>query len=166
MHAGKTEQAEALAARIGKQITKHNTAQFKCIDAKADASDMWHKVKQLSSRSGRSDSNCSLTADQLNKHYATISHDISYSIPVPKSTDGRLPHVMYEWEIFYILDHLKHTAPGWINFQPGFCELELLFFQVSLPNCLTCHCKFQLYLSNGNQHVSFLCKKNTAYDLF
>ena len=105
MHAGKTEQADALAARIGKEIIKHNTAQFKCIDAKVDASDMWHKVKQLSSRSGRSDSNCALTADQLNKHYATISHNMSYSIPVPKSADGRLAHVVYEWEIFYILAH-------------------------------------------------------------
>ena len=58
MHAGKTEQADALAARSGKEIIKNNTAQFKCIDAKVDASDMWHKVKQLSSRSSRSDSYC------------------------------------------------------------------------------------------------------------
>ena len=96
MHAGKIEEANALATRIGSDIIRHNSAQFRSVDVNVDAKDMWLKVKQLSSRGGKSEAKCDVTADQLNKHYAAISQDHRYLPPVRKLDDNNNTPALHE----------------------------------------------------------------------
>jgi len=44
MRAGRVEEASVLADRIGVDIMRCNTAQFRCSDVDIDAKDMWSKV--------------------------------------------------------------------------------------------------------------------------
>jgi len=52
-------------------------------------------------------------AESLNQHYARISTDAEYSTPFPKSTasPGEQQYIT-EWQVFRVLDHLRHTATG------------------------------------------------------
>jgi len=50
MHAGRVEEAGALAARIGKDIARHSQQQLKHIDARTDAKGLWAAVKKLADR--------------------------------------------------------------------------------------------------------------------
>ena len=57
-----------------------------------------------------------ITAQSLNDHYAAISTDSQYSIPVrkPLTTPITDNHVT-DWEIFKLLDKLRPTATGLDN---------------------------------------------------
>jgi hypothetical protein len=50
MHAGRVEEAGALAERIGKDMTRHSKSQFSKIDSKAYVKDMWAAVWKLTGR--------------------------------------------------------------------------------------------------------------------
>ena len=53
-----------------------------------------------------------ITAKTLNEHYALISTDAAYTPPLVKSTSFEEDSQISEFQIFYILDHLRHTALG------------------------------------------------------
>jgi len=76
---------------------------------------MWAKVRQLTGR-GRTHrvkaSNRAITTNSLNEHYALISTDAAYTPPLVKSTSFEGDSQISEFQIFRILDHLRHTASG------------------------------------------------------
>jgi len=70
MHMGRVDEAEALAARIGKDIARHRQHQLKHID---EAKDLWAAVRKLTGRRQQAGTVDGITAEQLNNHYAGIS---------------------------------------------------------------------------------------------
>ena len=50
MRAGRLEEAGALAARIGNDITRHNKIRLMKTSSKSDAKDVWTAVRQLTGR--------------------------------------------------------------------------------------------------------------------
>jgi len=81
---------------------------------------MWAKVRQLTAMAAAAPtdlsqlSNPAITANSLNEHYALISTDAAYTPPLVKSTsfERDSQSQISEFEIFRILDHLRHTASG------------------------------------------------------
>ena len=127
MISGRVEEAEALAARIGKEIIRFNSAMFRKADAKIDAAEMWGKVNQLACRSK---SNAltpgDVTAASLNEHYATISTDANYSVPLIKQTVHNQTIFVSEQQVFRMFDKLKPTASG-------IDEIPAWFLRVAAP---------------------------------
>ena len=50
MHAGRTEEAGALARRIGKDIARRCSGRFTKIDSKSDSKKLWEAVRQFTGR--------------------------------------------------------------------------------------------------------------------
>ena len=129
MRAGRVEEANALSDRIGRDITRHNTAEFQNCSARIDAKDLWSKVRQLSNRgSGRSVAVCDVTAAELNDHYANISRDRDYVLPDRKLCVSSNTNYFSVWQVFYVLDHLHSTATGLDNLPAWFLRLGAPFF--------------------------------------
>ena len=120
MRAGRTEQASAIAKRIGKCITNRNKRRLCSDGRKIEAKDMWAAVRQLTGRRQVPAVIEGVNADALNKHCASISTDPDYVTPRYKYSAGP-PSSDYvsEWRIFFALDHLRSTAtdldelPAW-----------------------------------------------------
>lgn len=113
MRSGRVEEAEALAARIGKEIIRFNSAMFRKADENIDAAEMWGKVRQLACRSkSNAVTPDDVTAASLNEHYATISTDANYSVPLIKQTVNNQTIFVSEQQVFRMLDKLKPTASG------------------------------------------------------
>lgn len=47
MRAGRTEEAGALARKIGKEIARHSKMQLRILDGRRDARELWNVVRQL-----------------------------------------------------------------------------------------------------------------------
>jgi hypothetical protein len=86
------------------------------------AKDVWTAVCQLTGRSNDVGSIDGVSAESLNAHYASISTDPSYSVPLAKSTVTSIQKQQYlsEWQVLQILDHLHLKATGMDKYQPTF----------------------------------------------
>jgi len=138
--AGRIDEANALAQRIGKDITNRNRTRLSRITAKTCVKDMWKAVRDLTGRKqdGVVDG---ITAETLNSHYADISTDLSYQQPPYKLT---APHseseIITQWQLFQLLDKLSPTATGMDELPawflrlgaPVFCEPLAYLFNKSL----------------------------------
>jgi len=87
MTAGGIEGADALAERIGTDITEQNSRRLRHINPRTSARDMWAAVRQVTGKS-RSDHVTvdGISANSLNLHYAAVSTDTDYQAPSPKQT--------------------------------------------------------------------------------
>ncbi len=141
MHAGRVEEAGALAARVGQEMTRRSKTLLSKVNARTDAKDMWAAVKQLTGRQQEAAAVDGVTAESLNSHYAAISTDSSYTKPTVKhSTEPSKPTYISEWRVFRILDHLQPTAtgldglPAWFLRQGAaiFCKPIANLFNLSL----------------------------------
>ena len=114
MRAGRLAEADALAARVRKSITRQSSKWLHHIDTKTSAKDAWAKVREVI----RGASRCSdrqidgITAQVLNDHYAAISTDNDYRAPAVKSTVYDCSCFITETSLFRILDTLRPTAAG------------------------------------------------------
>ena len=100
-----------------------------------------------------------VTADSLNRHYASISTDLSYVEPVLKTTVTRLYCVVTEEIIFNLLISLKirfrigcHTSlvsSAWCTYlsQTNFANFQLIDHELVLPNSME---KFAHYTNSEN----------------
>jgi len=115
MRAGRIEEADALARRIGKDIAQRNKTRLSHISPKTSIRDLWDAVRQLSGRKQNQVVVEGVTAESLNIHYASISTDPGYQPPKRKFTVARRAgeqEVITEFCIFQILDKLQNTATG------------------------------------------------------
>ena len=114
MRKGRTEEADALSLRIGKDISNHGKARLCKIGGRADAKDMWTAVRHLTGRQRETGEIAGVTAETLNDYYAVVSTDSNYCPPVRKPLTTNREHIPYitEFQIFNILDHLQLTATG------------------------------------------------------
>ena len=140
MRAGRTEEAEALAVRIGKDIASRSKTRLSHIDSKINAKDMWAEYRQLTGRKQKANVVDGITAELLNHHYAAISTDTSYQPPSRKQTvTANVTEVVSEWRMFNVLDNLRivrATATGldqlpawflWLRAGPGIQPPWMLF---------------------------------------
>jgi len=79
MRAGRIEEANALAARIGKEIATRCKTRLCKVDGKVDSKSMWAAVRELTGRRREDSTVDGITATSLNQHYASISTDASYT---------------------------------------------------------------------------------------
>ena len=113
MRAGRVEEARALAYRISKEQTRRNRFRLSKAGRKTEAKDVWAAFRQLTGKRRESGPVEGVDAESLNQHYARISTDAAYSTPFSKSTasPGQQQYIT-EWQVFRVLDHLRHTATG------------------------------------------------------
>ena len=81
MSAGRVEEANALAIKVKDAITKANAVKLKNIDVRHGLKDLWDKVNKLTKRRTSPSSTVTVTALDLNAHYANISSDPHYPPP-------------------------------------------------------------------------------------
>ena len=113
MHAGKVEEASALAERIGKKISNKCKLQLSKVDGKVDSKGMWAAVRQFTGRRREANKAENVTATSLNEHYACISTDTDYRTPPFKHTAMQhQSQYISEWQVFKILDTLCPTSTG------------------------------------------------------
>ena len=112
MQRGKVEEAGSLATKIGSLISKKNSTQLNNIDHKSGPKNLWEKVKTITHKKSAISMPDNITADLLNTHYASMSCDLSYTIPGIKATVTKPLRSISEYQTFYALDHLKHTSTG------------------------------------------------------
>jgi len=62
-----------------------------------------------------------VNAKSLNAHYASISADPPYFVPIAKSTATPLEQQQYisEWQVLQVPDHMHSKASGMDKYQPG-----------------------------------------------
>ena len=113
MRAGRTEKADALAQRIGKDIANRNKVRLSRLNSKTCCKDMWAAVREVTGRKQNTTTAKGVTADTLNQHYAQISSDIDYQQPEYRLTAAcEDMDAVSEWRVFKLLDALPATATG------------------------------------------------------
>ena len=109
--AGRTEEANALALQIGKDIANRNKTRPSRINRKTCSKDTWAAVRWLTGPHQTVDVADGITAESLNQHDARISTDVCCQPPQRKDT-AVCHDVGSEWQMFTILDKLTNTATG------------------------------------------------------
>ena len=113
MRRDRIEEANALAEKIGSIITKRNKTLLTNIDPRSGTKELWEKVRELTKRTSIVQPPNTISAESLNQHYATISYDQQYSAPQAKHTAlHTTENELKEYQIFNLLDHLRHSATG------------------------------------------------------
>ena len=134
MHAGHIDEADALALRVRKLITRHNTKWLRDIHVKKNAKDAWAKIREITrGTSGENRQSVSgITAQILNEHYAAISTDMSYQPTQVKLTAAPRDSLISEVYVFRQLDTLKPTATGLDGIPAWFLRLGAPIFAAPL----------------------------------
>ena len=88
MHARRMEEADAMALRVRKAITRHSTKWLRGIDTKKNAKDAWAKIREITH--GKSEENSQsvsgITAQILNDHYTTPLYPLTQTISPPRQS--------------------------------------------------------------------------------
>ena len=114
MHSGKIEEASAVAGKIGKEIARRNSASLNHLGKDSTTNELWQAVRQVTGKNKNKSTQAipGITATILNDHYSAISTDTAYSKTSNKSSATPVFTNLGEFQIFYILDNLHHTAEG------------------------------------------------------
>ncbi len=113
MRQGRTEQANALANRIGNAILRVSTRQLSDQNAKGiSMRSLWSSVNRLTKKRVESGKCRGIDAEMLNKHYGAVSTDSSYEPPELKQTCNSLGDWPGEYLVFRNLDSLRSTSAG------------------------------------------------------
>jgi len=129
MHAGRMEEAEALAVRIGKDIGSRCKTRLSHTDSKINAKDMWPEYRQLTGRKQKVNVVDGITAESLNQHYAAISTDSTYKPQTSKQTaEANVTEVVSESASSTASVRLPQV---WISYRPCSCD--------SVPHCFISH---------------------------
>lgn len=114
MHKGLINEANALARRIGVAIENFNSSTFANIKgSEITPKVMWEKINSLQNKGKKDESHCkNMTADVLNKHYANISKDTQYELPIKKATAVFPTEWISEETVFFSLNSIKQTSAG------------------------------------------------------
>jgi len=114
MHAGRSEEAGAVVARIRTAITRSSMKRMRKVDTRKSTKDAWTKVREVikGPANHADDYTTGLTAQIFNDHYAAISTDNNYRTPRSKVMASDNMCYITEMEVFRMLDTLPLTATG------------------------------------------------------
>ena len=129
---GHTEEASAIALRIGKTISKVNRTSLNHLNPRDGTKKLWQRVNQLTNKSSTSTSTSEITAEELNFHYAKTSTDADYVNTPFRHTAEPGYSLFSEMNVFYLLDRLHATTEGSDAFQLGFTAFLLPSFHLFL----------------------------------
>jgi hypothetical protein len=136
MHAGRTEEAGAIAVRIRTTITRSSSKWLRKVDTQKSAKEAWAKVREVIkgkvNRAG--DHVDGLTAQKFNDHYAAISTDADYRTPRLKMTAPNDLSYITEMDVFRMLDTLRPTATGLDQLPAWFLRLGAPIFAAPLAS--------------------------------
>ena len=128
MCTGRTDEASALASRIGRIIQRRNSAHLRRT-GKADVKHTWQKIREITGRQNHSSgAPPDVTADLLNQHYASVSTDKSYHA----SSRATSLRAISDFQVFCVLDRLHHTTTGLDRIPAWFLRLGALLFSEPL----------------------------------
>jgi len=122
MHAGRTDEAGAIAARICTIISRKSSKWLCKVDTRKCTKDAWTKVREVirGSNNHASDRIDVLTPQMFNDHYAAISTDKNYRAPRPKLSASSKLCCIRKVDVFRMLDTLQPTATG-LDSIPAWC---------------------------------------------
>jgi len=133
MRKGRIEKAESITNRISQSIV--DRAKVTLSSCGRGSKELWEKVRQITGKNKSDRSPNQVTVEELNEHFATtgISRDPQYTPPLPKASVNVSPpcSVFTEYQVFHMLDHIKHTSAGLDNLPHWFLQLAAPF--LSLP---------------------------------
>jgi len=134
MRAGRTAEADAIAARIRTAITRNSTRWLRKIDTRKSAKEAWAKVREVMKGKGnRTDDQVDgLTAQTFNDHYAAISTDTDYCAPTRKLTAPDDRCYITEMDAFRTLNTLRQTATSLDQIPAWFVRLGAPIFAARL----------------------------------
>ena len=114
MRAGRINEADAIAFRVRKVITRQSMKWLRDIDVRKNAKDAWAKVREITrgTSGGNRQPVSGITAQMLNEHYAATSTDANYQPTQAKHTTATRDQLISEHYVFRQLDTLKPTATG------------------------------------------------------
>jgi len=89
--------ADAVSRRVRDAITRQKKAWLRRVNTRQDARDAWEEVREVTGSAKQTfDAVEGVTAQVLNDHYATISHDVEYQVSSKKqmasSQSIHIPH--------------------------------------------------------------------------
>ena len=130
MRAGRTAEADAIAARIRIAITRNSTRWLR----RKSPKEAWAEVREvIKGKGNRTDDQVDgLTAQIFNDHYAAISTDTDYSAPTRKLTAPDDCCYIIEMDVFQMLDTLRPTATGLDQIPAWFLRLGAPIFAAPL----------------------------------
>src|SRR6218665_583366 len=99
MRKNKIEEAGAVAEQIGKAITRANKADLRKVSHSGNIKALWDKIKEYSKGNSTMEQHNTITAEELNAHYATISSE--YKEPPLRETVERPHQLVNEQVIFH-----------------------------------------------------------------
>jgi len=134
MHAGRVEEAGALARQIGRDITRRSKHQLSNTK-KTSAKKLWKVVRQLTGRKHDPEVDSSITAAKLNQHYASVSTDASYECPLPKESAINHLHWLHgisDYQVFKFWTRSSLQQRDSTSCRPGFSGLQHQFSAAQL----------------------------------
>jgi len=138
MHAGRVEEANALARLIRTVITRRDTAWLRKVDTRTCTRAAWAKVRDVIGGGKRHGSQVvdGITAQRLNDRYAAVSTDHSYRATSRKmSAPNQLVHkTVTESEVFGMLDRLRPAATGLDGMPAWFLRLGAAIFAAPIAH--------------------------------
>ena len=75
MRSGRTEEASACAARIGKAVEKTTKKHLRGIDSRTTPKELWDNVRSIQGKEKDSRNSENLNAEDFYTHYSAISND-------------------------------------------------------------------------------------------
>jgi len=119
-------------------------------DTRKSTKQTWAKVHHILGRdSTRVCETVGIDAHKLNNHYAVISTDSNYTELRVKLTVHDSADLVTEMETFNMLDHLKTSAAGWMQFRRGTCDWVRQHLLLHFQYCLTSRSLSVSCLSSG-----------------
>jgi len=127
MRQGKIGAAGALAKKVGSKIAFSTSSTFS--DQRnpiKNTEDLWDRVRSITGKERSTATTVNLSATQLNNHYASVSTDLGYRIPLMKSTAQKYMEYFSEEKVFQLLDTQRNSSPG-------LDEIPAWFLRISAP---------------------------------
>ena len=124
MHRGRQEEADSIAAKVGKLITKQNCKDLAHLDSKTNSFDLWAAVKKVTGKRQITKPLPGINAECLNEHYALVSTDNNYIKPCISANSPIMNDTITAMSVFNMLDRLKPTATGPDNLPSWFLRLS------------------------------------------
>jgi len=134
MHAGRVDEAVALAQKIHAAIIHQNTAQLRRVDTRPCMKDTWAKVRQLTGvhKNYSCYSATKFIVQDLKDHFAAMLSDEHYQKTSPKITAASRSCDISQLEVFRMLDRLQPTTTGPDLIPSWFLRLDAPVFSAPL----------------------------------
>ena len=128
-----------ITAQINRRITRTNAAKLSSVGR--GGKEVWQAVRQAAEKSKPIDTKYPVDAETLNQHFANISTDKSYQMPLLKATVDKFTTFFSEEYVFHLLDTVRPSVTGLDKISSWFLRISAPL--ISVPTAYifnTSHC--------------------------